>query len=219
MKTILITGGIASGKTLVSKTLRSMGCPVIDADQIARNVVQPGSLGLARVLKAFGSEFQLADGSLNRRKMRNHIARHKPEQEKLNRILFPIIRSAIEAELNKLRQENHQMAFVEAALAIESGSYKTYDTVLLVTAPRAIRMKRLLARDGMTEPAARGLMDKQMSDEEKSKLADFILVNDKSPDELIHKVKNWLKDYLEGNSLKVCEGFKHKAQKLHHEIG
>lgn len=170
-----ITGGIASGKSQVELFL-SRFFPVIDADQVAREVVAPGSEGLAAVVAAFGEGVLLANGGLDRGKMRGLISRDREAQLRLNGILHPRIGVTI---LEKLEALGDALpVFVSAALMIESGSYKRYEAVILVTAPLEIRVRRLLVRDGMDEALARQLIEKQMPDEEKRRFATVEVVND-----------------------------------------
>jgi len=191
MKTV-ITGGIASGKSQVASFIRKKGYPVIDADQVARQVVEPGTEGLSQVISEFGDAFLSNGGKLNRKKLRIHIATDNKAQQLLSSILFPVIRREINFRLTKLKKEGHRFLFVEAALAIESGSYKMYDFVLLVTAPENLRLERLLQRDGMDVGHAKSLMAKQMPDQEKVLFADEVLVNDKSLKDLEELVEGWL---------------------------
>ncbi len=176
MKTIGITGGIASGKSCVADFLK--GFPHIDADQVARHVVAPGAVGLRRVVKTFGAAILQADGALNRARLRQIIAHDRNAQQTLNGILHPLIRAAIQEKLTDLARAGEPVAFVSAALMLETGSYRNYDAVLLITAPEEVRLARLLERDGMDERAARSLMAKQWDDERKRALATVEVIND-----------------------------------------
>ncbi len=165
MRTIGITGGIASGKSAVSRILAAF--PHIDADQVSREVVEPGQPGLMRVTEAFGREILDEEGRLDRARLRALIAVDDGARERLNGILHPLIRRAIRAKLRAFEHKGAEVVFVSAALMIETGSYTQYDAVILVTAPFDERLKRLMARDGMTESLARSLMAGQWDDERK----------------------------------------------------
>ncbi|MDJ0837892.1 MAG: dephospho-CoA kinase [Acidobacteriota bacterium] len=183
MKVYGLTGGIASGKSVLERML-SESYPVIDADIVSREVVAPGSRGLARVAEVFGSKVLQADGSLDRAVLRNIIAHSEEDQQRLNGILHPLIGNAIMATLNKLAEVGHETAFVSAALMLESGSYKRYDGVILVCSPEETRLARLLQRDDMDETSAKALMARQMPDSEKRKLATVVIENDSDFTEL-----------------------------------
>jgi len=177
MRTIGVTGGIAGGKTSVTQILEERW-PVLDADLVSREVVAPGQEGLSLIVEAFGDEVLSEDGTLNRAALRHIIAHSKEAQQRLNAILHPLIVNTIKQRLVALAEAGHKLAFVSAALMIESGSYKNYDDLILVTAPAPMRLRRLLKRDGMTEEAARNLMDKQMNEDQKRVYASAIIIND-----------------------------------------
>ncbi len=183
-----LTGGIASGKSAVAKFLNNRGIKVIDADQIARDVVRPGEDGLGRVAAAFGPDILLADGSLNRKELRIRIAQDAEAQALLNRIIHPLIRQRIANQLAELARAGTPFAFVEAALLLEAGSASRYDRIILVTAPKEERLKRLVSRDGMSKDLATKLMARQWTDEEKRLHADHEIVNDGSMATLEAKV-------------------------------
>ncbi len=190
MKTIGITGGIASGKSAVADL--TPGYPHIDADQIAREVVEPGQPGLTAVVAEFGRDILAADGSLDRAKLRGLIARDEDARQRLNGIMHPLIRAAIQEKLARLAKEGVAAAFVSAALMIETGSFRQYDAVILVTAPFETRLQRLTARDGMSEEAARGLMAKQWSDDKKRPFASAVIENDGDMDLLRRRTRTAL---------------------------
>jgi len=190
MRTIGITGGIASGKSVLTELLADY--PVIDADQVSREAVAPGQPGLAAIAREFGPETLLPDGSLDRAKLRDMIARDPSAQKRLNAILHPLIHQAIGDKLAELAASGAELAFVSAALMIETGSYRRYDAVILVTAPFETRLQRLMRRDGMSEEAARGLMARQWTDEQKRPYADVTVVNDGDLEQLRRRAREAL---------------------------
>ncbi len=159
MKIFGLTGGIASGKSAVMEFLQDY--PLIEADDVSREVVGSGSVGLAQISEAFGNAVLHADGSLDRSALRSTIAHSKEAQQRLNLIMHPLIIQTIMARLEELAQAGNPVAFVSAALMLETGSYRKYDGTILVCAPESVRLARLLARDGMEEVTARALMAKQ----------------------------------------------------------
>ena len=174
-----LTGGIASGKSVVERMLAET-YPVIDADVVAREVVAPGSEGLTRVAEAFGDQVLQADGNLNRTALRHIIAHSKEAQQTLNGILHPMIGASIQDTLTALAQDGNPVAFVSAALMLETGSYKRYDAVLVICSSEETRLARLLGRDDMDEASARALMAKQMPDAQKRELASYVIENNGS---------------------------------------
>lgn len=182
MKTIGITGGIASGKSAVGRVLADY--PLIDADVISREVVRPGQPGLLRVVEAFGQEMRDEQGLLDRTRLRALIAVDERARKRLNGILHPLIRRSIRTKLRAYQRQGAEVVFVSAALMIETGSFTGYDEVILVTAPFEDRLRRLMARDGMTEPLARSLMAGQWEDARKRPHAAVEIHNDGSLEDL-----------------------------------
>ncbi len=178
-KVIGLTGGIATGKTLVSNMFKELGAYIIDADVVARQIVEKGSPVLKEIEKVFGKEVFLPDGSLNRRRLREIIIKDKNKRELLNSITHPAI---IEKENRLVREADSSLIIVDAALLIESGSYKRFKEIILVYAPFEVQLKRLIERDGMSEKDAVSFIKTQMSIEEKKKFATYIIDNSNGVD-------------------------------------
>ncbi|MBX2801187.1 MAG: dephospho-CoA kinase [Myxococcales bacterium] len=188
MKVVGLTGGIATGKSTVGRVLAEHGVPVVDADVTARQVVEPGSDALAAIVEAFGPEVLDQTGALDRRSMRSRIA-HDPEARRtLEGITHPAIRQAITAELSSLAQAGHSAAVVEAALMVETGSYRLYDALVVVRCDPETQVARVVARDGSTEAQARSLIATQLPMEQKVAVADHVITNDGSLQELRARV-------------------------------
>jgi dephospho-CoA kinase len=171
-----LTGSIAVGKSFVSSVLVELGCHVLDADQTAREVVAPGSVGLRAVREAFGDEVLQPDGTLDRVKLGAIVFSDETRRARLNSILHPLI---IEAQDDWLRrceaQDPRGVGVVDAALMVETGSYKRFDKLIVVHCRPEVQLERLLKRDGMTlEEAARRIAS-QMPQEEKMKFADYLV--------------------------------------------
>ncbi len=178
-KVIGLTGGIATGKTLVSNMFKELGAYIIDADVVARQIVEKGSPVLKEIERVFGKEVFLPDGSLNRRRLREIIIKDKNKRELLNSITHPAI---IEKENRLVREADSSLIIVDAALLIESGSYKRFKEIILVYAPFEVQLKRLIERDGMSEKDAVSFIKTQMSIEEKKKFATYIIDNSNGVD-------------------------------------
>lgn len=173
-----LTGGIACGKSAVAGLLRERGVPVIDADAVSREVVAPGTPGLAQIVAAFGQEALGPDGALDRAAMRRRIA-HDPEaKRRLEQITHPAIAGAVGQRLQALAAGGAPVAVVEAALMIETGSYRAYTVVIVVSCAPERQLARLMARDGATEADARALIASQLPLADKERVATHVIRND-----------------------------------------
>ena len=184
MKTIGLTGGIACGKSTVAALLRARGVPVIDADQVSRDVVAPPSPALAEIAARFGPGVLSADGTLNRRALGARIVGDTEARRALEAILHPRIRAGIDEGLARLAAMGHPVAVVEAALMVETGSYRLYDALMVVAASPDVQVQRLMAREGIDETAARAWLAAQLPVADKVRLADAVVMNDDGPDAL-----------------------------------
>ncbi len=189
MKVVGLTGGIASGKSTVGRLFRTWGAEVIDADQVAREVVAPGSEGFAEVVAAFGPEVIGGDGGLDRAALRARIAANPDDRRRLEAITHPRIQRAIAERLAALAAAGRPLAVVEAALMVETGSYRLYPAVVVVTTTPALQLARLLARDGTSEADARRLIAAQLPLAEKERAATHLVRNDGSEAELAARAR------------------------------
>lgn len=173
-----LTGGIASGKSTVSRMLAERGVPLIDADLIAREVVAPGTDGLSEVAAAFGVEILAGDGSLDRKKLGEHVFADPEERKRLEVILHPRIQEEQHRRLDALEAAGREaFAVVDAAVMIESGGWTRFDVLVVVGCSEAQQIERLMARDGIGNLAARHRILAQMPLTEKVKLADRVIDN------------------------------------------
>jgi dephospho-CoA kinase len=171
-----ITGGIGTGKTLVSKIFGVLGIPVYDADSRAKWISNFHPEVKKELISLFGEE-AYREGKFNSRFIVGEIIKDKAKTEKLNAIVHPRVGEDFADWVEK--NKDFPYLLKEAALMYESDSYKTLDKIVVVSAPLELRIKRVLARDTQrTEVEVRGIMDKQMSEDEKLKRADFIIYND-----------------------------------------
>ncbi len=174
MRKIGLTGGIASGKSVAAEYLESLGAVVIDADQIARLVVEPGSPCLVEIAAQFGEEILLPDGSLNRPLLRERIFLDAKNREKLNQILHPAIRKRMEAEMKKAETDT---VVLVVPLLLEAEYQDLCDEVWVIYAPKAMQTSRLMQRDGITRKLARAMIGAQMPYKEKKQYATAIIDN------------------------------------------
>ncbi len=189
MKKIGLTGGIASGKSTVTKIIRDFGYKVICADEAARELCEKGLEGYSAVKKAFGDGFFSSDGTLDRKKLGTYVFKNKRRLQKLNRILHPLIIKDIMQKAG----EQEKVVFIDAALLIETGLYKDMDEVWLVTADRDKRIERLMKRDNLSYEDALLRVDAQLEDKDKIKYAKKTIDNSGSLEDTKKQVENLLK--------------------------
>jgi dephospho-CoA kinase len=171
-----LTGSIAVGKSFVSSVLAELGCRVLDADRTAREVVAPGSEGLNAVTDAFGTEIIHADGTLNREQLGAVIFASEEKRLLLNSILHPYIILRQDQLLREWEaQDPNGIAIVDAALMIESGGYKRFDKLIVVYCDPAEQLRRVMSRNNLSREQAEQRIRTQMAQEEKKKLADYLI--------------------------------------------
>lgn len=178
---VALTGGIASGKTTVANLFAGLGVPVIDTDVIARAVVEPGQPALAAVVAAFGRDVLDADGRLDRRRMRERIFSDREAQRRLEAILHPAIRSAMERQS---REAGGVYQVLVVPLLTEGGRRDHVDRVLLVDVPEAVQVERLISRDGVTHEQAQAALSAQASRAARLAWADDVVANTGRIDDL-----------------------------------
>jgi dephospho-CoA kinase len=171
-----LTGSIAVGKSFVSSVFAELGCHVLDADQTAREVVAPGSAGLRAIAGAFGAEVLQPDGALDRAKLGAIVFGDETKRARLNEILHPLIIAAQDDWLRQREREDAQgIGIVDAALMIETGSYKRFDKLIVVHCRSELQLERLVKRDGLTVAEAGRRIAAQMPQEEKKRFADYLI--------------------------------------------
>ena len=190
-----ITGGIGSGKTTVCKIFELLGIPVFYADQAAKELMQHDEELKLKLMEKFGTDTYLPDGSINRTYLANIVFTDEAQLAALNAIVHPAVFSAFDQWLSK---QSAQYVVKEAALLFESGSHQLCDFNVLVQAPEEIRIERVMKRDQITREQVMGRIAQQMSDEEKSKLADHLLMNDEK-ELLIPQIMNLHQKLLAGD--------------------
>ncbi|MFF5157098.1 dephospho-CoA kinase [Streptomyces sp. NPDC000348] len=183
-----LTGGIGAGKSEVSRLLVECGAVLIDADRIAREVVEPGTPGLAAVVDAFGPEVLTADGRLDRPKLGSVVFADPERLAVLNSIVHPLV-GARSRELEEAAAEDAVVVH-DVPLLTENGLAPLYDLVIVVDASPETQLDRLVGRRGMTEEDARARMAVQATREQRREIADLVIDNDVPLDELEQRVKD-----------------------------
>ena len=171
-----LTGSIAVGKTFVDDVFRELGVPVLDADQVARDVVAPATVGLRRVVEEFGESVLAADGKLDRPKLGSIVFNDEEKRLKLNSIIHPLVFEVQDAWLKECEAETPDgIAIVDAALMIEAGGYKRFDKLVVVWCEPDLQLQRLMARDGLSREDAERRIASQMPQDEKKSYADHLI--------------------------------------------
>lgn len=191
---VVLTGGIAAGKTAVSDRFAALGVPVIDTDRIAHAVVAPGQPALARIVEAFGAAFLDADGRLNRRRMREAIFADAERKSRLEGILHPII---AEEALRAINALHAPYCILVIPLYTESSRWPFVNRVLVVDADEATQIERVMARDGIDLAQAEAILRAQASRKERLALADDVIDNSSSLDQLHDQVEALHQEYLD----------------------
>ena len=171
-----LTGSIAVGKSFVTSILSDLGCRTLDADQTAREVVLPGSPGLAALAAAFGTDVLNPDGTLNRQQVGKIVFAEEEKRQELNRILHPFIIARQDETMREWEREDPKaIGVIDAALMIESGGYRRFDKLIVVHCRPEVQLERLMLRDGISLQEAQARIDSQMPQAEKQKFADYLI--------------------------------------------
>jgi dephospho-CoA kinase len=182
------------GKSFVSGVLAELGCHLLDADRVARRVVEPESVGLRAVVEAFGGEVLSADGTLDRARLGAIVFADAERRALLNSILHPLIIEAQDEQLRVWEREDPQgVAVVDAALMIESGGYQRFDKLIVVHCCPEVQLARLMARDKLSSVEAQRRIDAQMPQEEKKRYADFLIDTSAGFDDTRRQVEELVK--------------------------
>lgn len=178
-----LTGSIASGKSTVSKMLKKKGFPIVDADEIARLVVEPGSTVLLEISCAFGQAVLYADGSLNREKLGVRIFGNVEERQKLNSIIHPAIRQEMLRQKEQWISTGSNTVIMDIPLLFESKLQSFVDKIIVVSVSPEIQKERLIARNVLSEEEADARIRSQLPIEEKELSADAVLRNNGTVEE------------------------------------
>lgn len=193
-----LTGGIASGKSTVSEAFARLGAKVLDADEVAREVVLPGKPAWTKLRHTFGSEFFRPDGRLNRNKLRRLVFADPEQRSRLNAIVHPEVMREIDSRFEQLTSSaEHAVVLVDIPLLIEVGVAHRFDKVVVVYANESVQVMRLMQRDGLSREEARQALSVQIDLREKAKKADFVISNSGTPGETQAQVEKVWQELLE----------------------
>ncbi len=181
-----LTGGIGCGKSTVCDYFSKLGIPIIDTDVLSRQAVAKGSTTLNTLAREFGSDILLADGSLDRTKMRDLVFSDPEKLQKLESIVHPVIRKLLSQELDKL---NAVYVIIAIPLLLEKNWHSAVDRILVIDCPIELQMQRTLKRDDNTEVGIQRIIDVQTSREQKIEAADDVICNDSNLDTLHNRIE------------------------------
>jgi len=196
-----LTGGIASGKSSVARELIALGIPVIDADQLAREVVEPGTEGLQEIVRTFGTAMLRADGTLDREKLGAHVFNDAEARKRLVAITHPRIGQLSAERIAAALQTDAPYVVYEAPLLVETGAYRGMSALIVVATAPEVQRARLMARENLDEAAARARIAAQAPLEAKLAVADYVLHNDAGLAEL--------KAQVQQTHTAICQRFAH----------
>ena len=190
MKVLGLTGNIASGKSTVARMLEGMGARIIDADQIAREVVEPEKPAWVDIVKKFGPGILSPDGTIDRRRLGEIVFGDESQRRLLMDITHPRIKEAVRERISKYKEENAPVVIVEAALIVEKGGLREFlDGLIVVTADEEAQIERLVKRSGHTREEALARIGSQMPAGEKALHADYLIDNSGTKEETEAEVK------------------------------
>jgi dephospho-CoA kinase len=193
--TIGLTGGIASGKSTVTKMLRGLGIPVIDADQVARDVVKVGEEAYEQIIKTFGQDILQENGEIDRAKLGAIVFYNEQERKKLNAIVHPAVRRRMLAEKEAYVQKGAKTIVLDIPLLFESELTHLIDKIIVVYVDDDIQLERLMKRNGFSEEEALARIRSQMPLHEKVKKADAVINNngtiEETKQQLLQILKEW----------------------------
>ena len=203
MKVIGLTGGIGTGKSTVSDYLIENGFHVLDADKISREIVMPGSDTLIELVSVFGKDILDKDGGLNRKKLGSIVFSDQGKKAELDKMMHSRILEIIFEKLSEFREETvkPKLVFIDAALLFETGLNRYVDEIWVVDADDEVRVKRVMARDGLSREEIFKRISSQMDKKEKNEKANFILNNSGNKKELYQQVEVLLKPIIRSWSL------------------
>jgi dephospho-CoA kinase len=185
-----LTGGVASGKTMLSQALKEEGAYIIDADQIAKELVQPQQPAWNEIIREFGEDILQEDGSIHRKKLAAQVFADSKKRKRLNQILHPRIKEEMDRRTQAIGQKDPEaIVVIDAPLIVELGDHREMDKLIVVISTQTQQVERLKERDGINPEEALKILSSQMPVEEKVKWADFVIRNEGSLEETKKRVK------------------------------
>lgn len=195
-----LTGGIATGKSTVARIFRELGVPVVDADQVAREVVAKGGPAYPAVLQAFGSEILLPSGEIDRKKLGQKVFAKPNELRKLENLVHPLVQKHVAEFRKKYQDQGQAVAIYDVPLLFEKSLQDQFDKVIVVSSSEASQKSRMKKRDQLSDAEVESRLKSQRPLAEKIAKADFVISNEGSEDDLRKSVQDVLKLVLQAQS-------------------
>ncbi|GFZ26666.1 dephospho-CoA kinase [Lactobacillus corticis] len=189
-----LTGGIATGKSVADQYFKAQKLPVVDSDQIAHRLMEPGQSSWQAILAHFGSAYLNPDQTINRKKLGHLVFSNPQALAKLNELTHPLILAEIRSELAAYRAAGKKIVIYDAPLMLETGSQRLCDKVLVISLPHQLQIERLMARDGLSQGQAEARIASQMPLAEKVAKADYVIENTGTIKDLERKLAQLLED-------------------------
>lgn len=202
-RVIGLTGNMACGKTTVARLLAELGLPIVDADQVSREVTEAGSPTLKRLTLAFGPSVLDNAGRLNRPRLRELAFASDVNRNKLEAILHPAIQRRSREHFEEFFARGQPLVVYEASLIVETGRQDEFDGLLVVTCAEPLQKERIRLRDAtLTAETAQRMIDAQLKQADKIRVATWVIENNGSLEELRSRVKEWFEQTLKGAKIK-----------------
>jgi dephospho-CoA kinase len=183
-----LTGGMGCGKSFVAAELQRLGCHLIEADRLGHAVLAPGGEAYDAVVREFGPHLLQQDGSIDRRELAAEVFDNPERLALLNALVHPPVKAREKALLEALEaRDPHAIVIVEAAILVETGSYRNYDRLIVVVCNETTQLERAMARDGATLKDVQARLSRQMPLMEKQKFADYIIDTSGTPDDTLRQ--------------------------------
>lgn len=183
-----LTGGLSCGKSFVAAELQRLGCHLIEADRLGHAVLAPGGEAYEAVLREFGPNLRQSDGSLDRHALAADVFNHPERLQRLNALVHPPVKAREQALLDAFAAADpHGIAIVEAAILVETGTYRNYQRLIVVICNEDVQMQRAMARPGATLKDVRARLSRQMPLMQKQKFADYLIDTSGTPDDTVRQ--------------------------------
>jgi dephospho-CoA kinase len=192
-----VTGGVGSGKSLVCRRLQESGVPVVSADQLARQAVEPHTRAHKQIVERFGKEILAADGTIDRPRLRQIITQDEIARRDLESYVHPEVGVQMQAHFRSAAAQGAWLAAAEVPLLFEAGLQDQFDAVILVSGDTGVRINRIMQRDNVSRQQAQSLMHIQMDEAQKRRMSDFIIENNGSIDQMHGQVDRVLEKLAE----------------------
>ncbi len=192
-----LTGNIASGKTYAASQFAKLGASVIDADLVVHELLEPGTKTYGQIVDVFGDQILSRDGTIDRKKLARIVFPDAAKRQLLNSLTHPAVGAEISRRISEFdRSSPNGILIVDAALMVETGRYKMYSFLIVVTCPPSLQLSRLMNRDGLTQEEAKARMASQMPIEEKIRLANYVIDTSGTLEQTRNQVEAIYRDLL-----------------------